>query len=165
MVSYRRDYTPGAAYFFTLTLKNRRADYLTTNINALKQAYYSVKQKYNFSTKAFVILPDHIHLLWKMQQDESNYSTPIRLIKTKFSNALLKMELPLFKNSAGKVNLWQNRFWEHRIKDEEDYQYYIDYIHYNPVKHGYVHKASDWPYSSIHHYINIGMLSSNWGVG
>jgi putative transposase len=76
------------------------------------------QNKFNFSTKAFVILPEHIHLVWQMNEFESDYSTPIRMIKTKFSQAWLLMKLPLEKAPSGKVNLWQNRFLEHRIRNE-----------------------------------------------
>jgi putative transposase len=68
----------------------------------------------------------------------------------------------LVKNNCGEYNLWQRRFWEHAIRDEHDYEQHVNYIHYNPVKHGYVRHPTDWPYSSIHRYIKMGRLPANW---
>ena len=163
MVNYRRDYTPGASYFFTLTLKDRKTTYLATYINSLGKAFRYIRAKSNFVTQAIIVLPDHLHFLWQMPESEANYSRPIRLIKTHFTQALLDLNIPLTKSSKGKYQLWQNRFWEHRIRDEYDFQSHIDYIHYNPVKHGYVTKAVDWPYSSIHRYIKNGVIADDWG--
>jgi putative transposase len=165
MVNYRRDYTPGALYFFTLTLKDRKASYLTTYINDLGKAFRHARKKSNFATQAIVVLPDHIHFLWKMPVNDSTYSKPIRFIKTHFTQALLHSNIPLIKNSRGEYNLWQNRFWEHRIRDESDLQNHVDYIHYNPVKHGYVTKPTDWCYSSIHRYIQQGIVDEGWCGG
>lgn len=163
MVNYRRDYTPGAIYFFTLTLKDRKATYLTTYISNLGEAFRHARTKSNFTIKAIVVLPDHIHFLWEMPVNNSNYSTSIRLIKTHFTHALLHLNIPLIKNSRGYYNLWQNRFWEHRIRDENDLQNHVDYIHYNPVKHGYVLKPADWCHSSIHRFIKQGIIDEEWG--
>jgi putative transposase len=165
MVNYRRDYTPGAVYFFTLTLKDRKATYLTTYISNLGQAFRYARGKSNFVTEAIVVLPDHLHFLWQMAAGDSNYSKPIRFIKTHFTQALLNLNIPLIKNPQGNYTLWQNRFWEHRIRNEHDLQTHIDYIHYNPVKHRYAVKPVDWPYSSIHRYIRLGLIDDKWGCG
>jgi len=163
MVNYRRDYTSGATYFFTLTLQDRRSTYLTTYSALLGKAFRNVREQYGFNTKAIVVLPDHLHFIWHMAETEHDYSIPIRLIKTQFTKSLLSMAIPLAKNARGDVNLWQKRFWEHRIRNEEDLQKHVDYVHYNPVKHGYVNKAVDWSYSSIHFYIKNGILKPDWG--
>jgi putative transposase len=65
--------------------------------------------------------------------------------------------------SKGERGIWQRRYWEHLIRDEDDYAHHVDYIHYNPVKHGYVERAADWPYSSIHRFIKRGVVSLDWG--
>jgi putative transposase len=61
--------------------------------------------------------------------------------------------------------IWQRRYWEHLIRDDQDLQAHVDYIHHNPVKHGYVAQASAWPHSSIHRYIRMGWVKEDWGIG
>ncbi|KTD22973.1 REP-associated tyrosine transposase [Legionella londiniensis] len=162
MVYYRRDYTEGAIYFFTLTLHNRRATYLTTYIHLLGKSFRDVRAKYPFSTLAVAILPDHLHIIWQLPDNECNYSMRWRLIKTNFTKSLLKETIHFKKNKRGEYQLWQSRFWEHRIRDETDLQKHVDYIHYNPVKHGYAAKANQWPHSSIHRYIKEGIIPCDW---
>jgi putative transposase len=163
MVSYRRDYTPGALYFFTLTLKNRQASYLTTYSSLLGNAFRYVRNKAYFTTHAVVVLPDHLHVIWQLPLEDYNYSLRWRLIKTRFTQELIKQNVLLGKNYRGEYDLWQKRFWEHRLRDDNDVQQHMDYIHYNPVKHGYVMKPIDWQFSSIHRYIEQGVLPQNWG--
>jgi len=154
----------GASYFFTLALLDRQSDFLTKYINHLMKAFRRVRAKDNFITYALVVLPDHMHCIWQLPGDDSEYSKRIRLIKTYFTQALLQLNVPLKKNHRGNVNLWQTRFWEHRIKDDRDLQTHVDYIHYNPVKHGYVTSPAEWPYSTIHRYIKNGMIDETWGT-
>ena len=63
----------------------------------------------------------------------------------------------------GERGIWHRRFWEHLIRDDQDYEHHVNYIHYNPVKHCYVKLAADWQYSSIHRYIKLGILNEQWG--
>lgn len=72
------------------------------------------------------------------------------------------MAFPFGKNAKGEYNVWQRRFWEHTVRDEGDFQAHVDYIHYNPVKHGLVTRVGDWPYSSFHRFVRLGWLNSNW---
>lgn len=164
MVNYRRDYTQGATYFFTLVLQNRHSTYLTTYIDELGKAFRDIRAKAYFTTEAIIVLPDHLHTIWTLPEDNSDYSLRWRLIKTRFTQALINKKIPLIKNKRGDSNLWQKRFWEHRIRDEEDFQKHVDYIHYNPVKHGYSLMAKDWPYSSIHRFINLGIIPTDWSM-
>ncbi|MBA2648897.1 MAG: transposase [Legionella sp.] len=164
MVKYRRDYSPGACYFFTLTLMDRQSSHLTTHIGLLGNAFRTIHTKLNFITHAIVVLPDHIHCIWELPENDSDYSKRIRMIKTIFTQSLLQLHIPLQKNTRGNVILWQPRFWEHRIRNAQDLQTHVDYIHYNPVKHGYVKKPIDWPHSSIHKYIKKGVITESWGV-
>jgi putative transposase len=136
---------------------------LTKYIKHLSNAFRKVKAKADFTTHAIVILPDHIHCKWQLPFDDSDYSKRIRLIKTYFTQSLLQQEIPLKKNKRGTVNLWQTRFWEHRIRDDKDLQIHVDYIHYNPVKNGYIQKPVEWPYSTIHRYIKMGVVDAAWG--
>ncbi len=96
---------------------------------------------------------------------DSNYSLRWRQIKTYFLKALVKEGECITKNQRNEYNLWQKRFWEHRIRDEQDLITHVDYIHYNPVKHGWVNQVQDWPYSSFHRYVDKGLLQKDWGGG
>ena len=98
-----------------------------------------------------------------LPKQDKNYSLRLRLIKGSFSyQSACSEHLTLARKNKNERGIWQRRFWEHLIRDEKDYEHHFNYIHYNPVKHCYVKKASDWPYSSIHHYIKTGILSENW---
>lgn len=121
------------------------------------------QQKMPFSILAIVILPEHLHTIWKLPHQDSNYAGRWRLIKSCFSQSLIKQNVTLLKNSRGEYNLWQKRYWEHTIKDERDLEAHIDYIHSNPVKHKLVTQPSDWPYSSFHLHVRKNLLSPNWG--
>ena len=113
-----------------------------------------------------VILPDHLHAIWTLPPGDADFAKRWMLIKTAFSRALPKHEnINQSRKSKRERGIWQRRYWEHLIRDELDYERHVDYIHYNPVKHGYVDKAVDWPYSSIHRFIKNGIISSDWGVG
>ncbi|MDP1604902.1 MAG: transposase [Legionella sp.] len=162
MVNYRRDFTAGATYFFTLTLQNRDSNYLTQYIDLLGEAFRHVRKKAHFTTHAIAVLPEHLHVVWELPRDDCSYSLRWRLIKTRFTQEINKKNF-MSKNNRGEFDLWQKRFWEHRIRDENDLQKHIDYIHYNPVKHGHVVAPVDWPHSSIHRYIKEGILQVDWG--
>ncbi len=163
MVYFRRDFTPGGTYFFTLALRNRKSQLLTSHTDLLGEALRKTKQKYPFSTEAIVVLPDHLHAVWKLPEDDFNYSLRWHQIKSYFTKSLIKEGVKITKDHRGEYHLWQRRFWEHRIRDESDFQAHIDYIHFNPVKHGYVSSAKEWPYSSFHRYVQNKVLQENWG--
>ena len=161
---YRRSFTPGGYYFFTLTLQNRRQDLLVRHIDVLRRAFAEVKQKHPFDIVAVCILPEHLHLLMALPpENDCNYPTRLRLIKTKFSKALPKTEtLTVSRSKKKERGIWQRRYWEHEIHNQQDLNAHIDYIHFNPVKHGYVNKVGDWPYSSFHRYVAQGILPQDW---
>ena len=163
MVNFRRDFTPGGTYFFTLTLKNRNSQLLISHIDLLGESFRRIKEKYPFSTEAIVVLPDHVHAVWKLPDNDFNYSIRWHQIKSYFTKGLIKEDVEITKDQRGEYHLWQRRFWEHRIRDESDLQAHIDYIHFNPVKHGYVSSAKEWPYSSFHRYVQKGVLQEHWG--
>ncbi len=126
----------------------------------------SVKQRHPFHIDAMVILPDHLHCVWTLPEGNADYPLCWALIKAGFSRRIPRTER---RNSSradkGERGVWQRRYWEHMIRDERDYARHVDYIHFNPVKHGYVPCAAEWPYSSIHRYIAAGMLTRDWSVG
>jgi len=159
MSQYRRNYQMGGNYFFTL-VTYRRAHIFNDpkNIDQLKIAINKVKKKRPFFLNAIVILPDHLHCLWRLPDSDVDYSTRWRLIKRYFS-----IEMNTNVNQRGEKEVWQRRFWEHTIRNEEDWKKHMDYIHYNPVKHGLVAAAKDWPHTSFHHWVSIGFYEKNWG--
>ena len=163
MVNYRRVYLEGGTYFFTATLKNRTSDYLTTYVDALRESFAHVKKQRPFEIIAIVILPEHLHCLWQLPEDDINYAGRWRAIKSRFTRSLLKSGVSLHKNNRGEYKLWQARYWEHTIRNESDLLQHIDYIHYNPVKHGWVESVADWPYSSFHDFVKKGKIERNWG--
>ena len=113
-----------------------------------------------------MVLPDHLHVIWTLPENDFDFATRWRLIKSHFSRGLPSTErINNSRKQKSERGIWQRRYWEHLIRDELDYERHVDYIHYNPVKHGYVDKAFDWPYSSIHRFIEKGIISSDWGVG
>ncbi len=115
---------------------------------------------------AFVLMPDHLHSIWKLPNNDGDYSLRWSLIKRKVSQKTRKY-LPDNTNHSRikrkELGLWQRRFWEHKIRDEQDLEMHINYIHYNPIKHGYVKKVNEWPYSSFHRYVQKGILPVDWG--
>lgn len=160
---YRRTTVPGGTYFFTVNLASRASDLLVKRIDVLRKAVKTVKQRYPFRILAWVVLPEHMHAIWEMPTDDADYSKRWMLIKQRFSWAIERYEaIGASRRSKGERGIWQRRFWEHCIKGEQDLARHVDYVHVNPVKHGYVERASDWPYSSIHRYIRQGMLTPDW---
>lgn len=166
MRTYTRLYTPGARYFFTLTLTNRGDnDLLIRHIKALRQAVAATRRDHPFAIDAMVVLPDHLHALWQLPEDDADFSTRWRLIKARFARAVPRQEhTSPSRRRRGERAIWQRRFWEHRIRDERDWRHHVDYIHYNPVKHGLVGRALDWPYSSFHRYVRAGCYEPDWGA-
>lgn len=163
MTNYRRSRRSGSTFFFTVNLADRRSDLLTRRIDDLREAFRAVMAAHPFAIDAIVVLPEHLHTIWKLPTEDANFAMRWRLIKTRFSRNFPPSE-PQSQSrlSKGERGIWQRRYWEHEIRDNIDMQRHLDYIHINPVKHGYVSRASDWPHSSIHRYIARGDLTTNW---
>jgi putative transposase len=160
---YRRATIPGACYFFTVNLAERNKSLLVDTINVLRSAFKQVKKNHAFTISAIVVLPDHLHTIWQLPENDADYPTRWNLIKRSFSRALPKTErISNSRRIKGERGIWQRRYWEHMIKDENDFEQHVNYIHFNPVKHGYVQAPADWPYSSIHQYIRNDVLQANW---
>ena len=163
-MQYRRHYHQGASYFLTVNLAERSSDLLIENIDVLRYAFKTVKQKHPFHIDAIVILPDHIHMLCTMPSDDADYSERIKLIKYYFSYRVAKTErISKSRRKKGERGIWQRRFWEHCIRNEADYHAHVNYIHMNPVRHGYVKRVQDWRYSSFHRFVADGLLPVDWG--
>jgi putative transposase len=168
-MEYRRAKIAGGKFFFT-TITHSRRKFLCEpeNIILLRQAFRQVIAEYPFVIDAIVILPEHIHCLWTLPPGDSDFSTRWRLIKSYFSSrcdAKYKGKISASRQKKGEQAVWQRRFWEHQIKDEHDFQRHVDYIHYNPVRHGYVKAPKDWQYSSFMSYVEKGIYDINWGAG
>ncbi len=163
---YRRATVDGGTFFFTVNLAHRQADTLVRHVDTLRRVYAQVRQRHPFTTIAIAVMPEHLHALWQLPPGDADYATRWALIKAGFSRQLPPGErISASRASKGERGIWQRRYWEHQIRDEADLQRHADYIHYNPVKHGHVQAAADWPYSSIHRYIRQGLLPPHWGGG
>jgi putative transposase len=165
MVRYRRNFVPGGTYFFTVTLKDRRSAVLVTHVAALRSAFRVTRTERPFTIDAIVILPDHLHTLITLPPGDADFPVRWRRIKSLFTQQVALTDATLRPNQRGQYDLWQRRFWEHTIRDEDDLTRHVDYIHYNPVKHGLVRQVWDWPHSSFHRYVRQGMLPEEWGIG
>ena len=169
MSRYRRRNQPGGTFFFTVVTHNRRK-ILTgqESRNYLRTALKITGDERPFESIAMVLLPDHLCCLWRLPPGDGDYSTRWRLIKTRFTRAWLhgREHIPPASKSRGKRgerSVWQRRFWEHQIRDEKDLKRHLDYIHYNPVKHGYVRKAGDWAWSTFDRFVCLGEYQRDWG--
>jgi len=166
-MKYRRAKTLGATYFFTVVTHNRRKFLcIPENIALLRRAFREVMTNHPFKIEAIVILPDHLHALWRLPADNADFSTRWRLIKSYFSRhckLTYQGRISPSRQHKQEKAVWQRRFWEHQIRDETDMARHIDYIHFNPVKHGLVRQPSDWRYSTIHRYIESGLIPADWG--
>lgn len=166
MVMYRRNIIPGARYFFTVTLLDRTSQLLVERVADLRDAFRAVRAQRPFTIDAVVILPDHLHCVWTLPDGDGDYALRWREIKSWFSRRVPDGE----RRSMGRINkgergIWQRRYWEHTLRDEPDVERHIDYIHYNPVKHGHVPRVADWPFSSFHRFVRRGIYSPDWGGG
>jgi putative transposase len=164
MTEYRRTPAPGATWFFTVNLARRKGNKLLVNhIDALRHAFRSIKEKHPFRLDAVVILPDHLYCIWTLPPDDPDFSVRWRLLKGHFSRAIGKGErISRSRQKRRERGVWQRRFWEHQVRDQEDFNRHVDYIHWNPVKHGWVERVKDWPYSSFHGYVARGVYPGNW---
>lgn len=160
---YRRDDTKGGTWFFTVNLAERNKRLLVDEFDLLRDVMNKVKQQHPFKLDAMVVLPDHIHAMWTLPANDKGYSIRWGLIKSGFSRQLPKVErINKSQIRKGERGIWQRRYWVHLIRDDRDFEKHVDYIHYNPVKHGYVNSSIDWPYSTIHRYIDDGILDRQW---
>lgn len=164
MRTYLRNRVSGGCFFLTLTLENRNSNLLTKHIPMFRQAYRDTKIRYRFELHGMVVLPDHLHMLINLPENESDFSALVSSLKAGFSRRLPKDEI-ISPSRADKRErgIWQRRFWEHTIRNERDFANHMDYIHFNPVKHGYVSAAKDWPYSTFMKCVEKGTYPLDWG--
>lgn len=165
MTEYRRASAPGATWFFTVNLAERNGNrLLVERIADLRSAFALIRRRHPFRIDAMVVLPDHLHCLWTLPPGDTDFSTRWGLIKAQFSRSIETGErVSSSRIKRGERGLWQRRFWEHLIRDEGDRARHLEYIHWNPVKHGWTRRAVDWPHSSFHAYVRRGIYPADWG--
>lgn len=168
MPNYRRVLIPGITYFFTVVTYKRQG--IPTHPKSrlmLREVVCEVRRQYPFKVYGWVLLPNHTHCIWVLPENDNNYSKRWGLIKARFS----KKAKDLFhheewmtdsKRKYREATIWQRRFWEHTIRNERDLQTHLDYLHYNPVKHGLVKNVRDWPYSTFHSFVKNGFYPADW---
>jgi putative transposase len=192
MSDYERPLVTGACVFFTVVLAHRGSRLLVEEIARLRAAVAVVREERPFVVDAWVVLPDHMHAVWTLPEGDSDYASRWGAIKVRFTMSLrgtgeaggrpgfspapckvpdaypaiqsgryagLKPGLRVGKRE---VAIWQRRFWEHHIRDQADFDAHVRYCWGNPVKHGFVERAVDWPYSSIHRDIRLGRVEPEW---
>ena len=169
MSDYRRYFLPGGTYFFTIVTYDRRP-ILTTPAGrqSLREAITKIRSKRPFSLVATVVLPDHWHLIMQLPACDDAYSIRLKQIKEEFTRSWLSIvgseaNTTVSQQKRGERGIWQPRFWEHLIEDENDCESCVDYIHWNPRKHGLVRRVRDWPWSSFHRFARSGQYGLDWG--
>jgi putative transposase len=159
MSNYRRCYVPGGCYFFTVVTHARMPLFKTEeHVNLLRASVRDVMSTHPFEIQAMVVLPDHLHAVWRLPDGDDDFSRRWRDIKHHVSEHI---DAPV--NHRREKPVWQRRFWEHAIRDEDDWRRHLDYVHFNPVKHGLVACARDWPYSSFRRAVEKGWYAPDWG--
>jgi putative transposase len=164
MVRYRRNFLPGGCFFFTVNLAERRLQLLTDHIDLLRRSFRDIRARHPFTIEAVVVLPDHLHAIWTLPDGDADFALRWRLIKSAFSRKLtLGERISASRADKNERGIWQRRYWEHTLRDECDFARHMDYIHFNPVKHGLVTRVRDWPYSSFHRMVKLGVYPIDWG--
>ena len=163
MSDYRRAKIAGGTFFFTLALADRSSELLVREIDRLRRVYDEVRQRWPFRTLAICILPDHMHALWSLPSGDSDFARRWNRIKSGFSRGLPAASRSSSKLAKREKGIWQRRYWEHVIRDDQDLARHVNYIHFNPVKHGLESCVCDWLHSSFHRYVERGDLPADWG--
>jgi putative transposase len=158
MVRYRRNFVAGGTYFFTVTLADRGSSALIDHIGALRTAFRTTRRDHPFDIDAIVVLPNHLHIVMSLPDGDADFPNRWRLIKRRLTDTVAKTGAPVARHSNGEYALWQRRFWEHIIRDDDDFARHVDYILFNPVKHGLVARVRDWPHSLFHRFVRRGLL-------
>ncbi|TWT97324.1 Transposase IS200 like protein [Neorhodopirellula pilleata] len=169
MSDYRRWFVPGGTYFLTLVTYQRQP-ILTTDEgrDLLRESILDVWRPHRFKLVAAVLLPDHFHLMMSLPTGDFRYSMRIQRIKSGFTRRWLEagyseVEVTEAERKKNQHGIWQPRFWEHTVQDEDDLHRCADYIHWNPRKHELVKRVVDYPWSSFHRFVREGHYELHWG--
>ena len=162
---YRRSNEAGGTWFFTVKLLDRTSDLLVRHVDILREVTREVRLAHRFEIVAIAVLPEHLHAIWQLPAGDADYPLRWSLIKAGFSRRIETGE-PISASRAGKRErgIWQRRYWEHQSRDDADLAAHVDYIHYNAVKHAHASRTVDWPFSSIHRFIEQGWIAADWGA-
>lgn len=167
MPDYRRAWLKGGTFFFTVVTYRRHPIFVEeAAINLLMKCFEIVINQYSFTIDALVILPDHLHCIWTLPDNDFDFSTRWKRIKASFTwnySGPRAEDITESMRKKREVGIWQRRFWEHRIRNQEDFNRHCDYIHYNPVKHGLVSLPAEWRHSSFREFVKRGLYPENWG--
>ncbi|NLX59462.1 MAG: transposase [Phycisphaerae bacterium] len=170
MTHYRRAFVPGGTFFFTVVTFERRP-ILATGVarRLLGRAIRATRRDRPFDVVALVLLPDHLHTIWTLPRGDDDFSTRWQVLKMRFTRDLLRAgwesaAVSRSRRCRGEQEVWQRRFWEHRVRDEDDLRRHMDYVHWNPVKHGQVRRVIEWPWSTFHRYVRLGVYPPDWGA-
>lgn len=168
MPDYRRAFCPGGTFFFTV-VTHRRRRFLSRPIarDCLRVAVEKVASERPFETLAFVVLADHLHCIWRLPDGDSDFSVRWACIKKSFSQLWLAAgghegDVSRARQEHRERGIWQRRFWEHTIRDQNDLTRHVNYIHYNPVRHGLAKCPHEWPVSSFHQWVKEGYYEADW---
>jgi putative transposase len=168
MPTYVRWFTPGGTFFFTVVTA-RRQPILCEPVARewLRAAICETRRRWPFEILAVVLLPDHLHTLWRLPDDDEDFDVRWSFLKGRFTRGWLarggrEMRVSESQWRHRRRGVWQRRYWEHRIRDEDDYRRHCDYIHYNPVKHGLAACAHAWPFSSFPRFVGEGRYRPDW---
>jgi len=164
MSNYRRAWRKGGTYFFTVNcLQRHNNDLLVRHIEVLREVVKNVRIRHPFIIHGWVVLLEHLHCIIELPAGDDDFALRWRLIKSNFSKTIAKTEKrSISRQTRGERGIWQRRYWEHLIRNEADYVAHMDYIHYNPVKHGHVSQVKDWPYSTFHGLVKQGIYPQDW---
>ncbi len=139
---------------------------MVTHIGALRAAVRRVRARSPFHIDAWVVLPDHMHCIWTLPESDADFAGRWREIKKAFSKNLPASEpRSAVMTTRGERGIWQQRYWEHTIRDEADYATHMDYTHFNPVKHGCVAHPEEWQFSSFRRCVEVGIYPAGWAGG
>src|SRR4029077_9992873 len=169
MPNYRRAFIPGGTFFFTVVTEQRaRILCQEPARKLLGNALRECRQRWPFQIDALVLLPDHLHAIWTLPPGDADYSKRWAWIKKEFSKAWLstggiERAISVSRMQRRQRGVWQPRFWEHLVKDEKDYERHFDYVHWNPVKHNLSQAVRDWPFSTFHRWVRLGVYHQQWG--
>ena len=164
MPDYRRAWHPGGTWFFTVNaLQRGDKDLLVRHIGLLREVIRDVRRRHRFAIHGWVVLPEHMHCVLELPPSDTDFATRWRLIKAGFSKGFPATERrSVVRRARGERGIWQRRYWEHLIRNEQDYRAHLDYLHFNPVRHGHVRRVADWPHSTFHAWVERGVYSLDW---
>lgn len=170
MPNYRRYHVAGGTYFFTLKSEgNSPVFHKQSNVRLLGDVFREMRSRWPLEIHAIVLLPDHLHTIWSLPSGDTEYPLRWAWLKKEFTKRYLAQAGEEQARSASRRRnrrrgVWQRRYWEHTIQEERDFESLFDYVHWNPVKHGYVKSPADWPHSSFRRWMQEGVYSANWGA-